>query len=295
MKSLNKIIKEEYIRFLKEEYDDDDADLSYFEREEELKHEILDDFLYKNNANFTKHIPWRVIPFARLKKIWEDYMTYGHVRDTRGLEMIEDIMLDNTRKVNILTNFAGHTQWGDSETLEENIGYWVDEQLNCVYNKPFDKNQLEIPFDNPRKKNQKPVNASPCNTTVHPFVKQFIEDKYGEGLPDRKTLREDLYETMTSKLYDDYMWDKEGKMGGFISDYGLNPLVTLAAELRRDKTPEEKLITIDKMLNVAHQRSDIAHWFVEGGSRALSQLSGYIGGEEEDSTISDSYNMRDYD
>lgn len=293
MKSVYKIIKEEYIRFLNETYEDD-IDYSHFEREEELKLEVLNDFLYKNNANFTKHIPWRVVPFARLKKIWEDYMTYSVVRDTRGLEMIEDIMLENTSKINILTNFAGHTQWGDSETLEENIGYWVDEQLNCVYNRPFDKHQLEIPFENPRKKYQKPVNTSPCNTTVHPFVKQFIEDKYGEELPDRKTLREDLYETMTSKLYDDYMWDKEGKMGGFISDYGLNPLVILAGELRRDKTPEEKLVTIDKMLNVAHQRSDIAYWFVEGGSRALSQLSGYSG-NEEDSAISGSYRMRDYD
>jgi hypothetical protein len=27
------------------------------------------------------------------------------------------------------------------------------------------------------------------------------------------------------------------------------------------------------MLNVVHQRSDIADWFVEGGSSALSQLS----------------------
>ena len=30
----------------------------------------------------------------------------------------------------------------------------------------------------------------------------------------------------------------------------------------------------DRMLNVVHQRSDIAEWFVEGGSRALAQLSG---------------------
>jgi hypothetical protein len=292
MKSVYKIIKEEYIHFLNETYDDD-IDYSYFEREEELKLEILNDFLYKNNVNFTKHIPWSVVPFARLKKIWEDYMQYGFVRDTRGLEMIEGIMLENTSKINVLTNFAGHTQWGDSETLEENIGYWVDEQLNCVYNKPFDKHQLEIPFNNPRKKYQKPVDTSPCNTTIHPFVKQFIEDKYEEGLPERKVLREILYEAMTGLFFDNYMWDKESEMGGFISDYGLNPLVTLAGELRRQTKPEDKLVTIDKMLNVVHQRSDIANWFVEGGSRALSQLSGYASGEE-DSAISGSYRMHDY-
>ena len=44
-------------------------------------------------------------------------------------------------------------------------------------------------------------------------------------------------------------------------------------KLLRAKGPEEKLLLIDRMLNVVHQRSDIAEWFVEGGSRALAQLS----------------------
>ena len=73
MKSIYRIIKEEYSRFLKENYDDSDVDWSYYEREDELKMEIMQDFLYKNTPDFTKHIPWTVVPFARLKRIWEDY------------------------------------------------------------------------------------------------------------------------------------------------------------------------------------------------------------------------------
>ena len=47
-------------------------------------------------------------------------------------------------------------------------------------------------------------------------------------------------------------------------------------QLRKAKTPEEKIVIIDQILNVAHQRSDLASWFIEGGSYSLSKLSGDI-------------------
>jgi len=267
----NEIVKRG-VRFLNES--DEDIDNSYYQDYDELKRELFNDFLYHNNNNFTKNVPWTVIPFPRLKKVWEDYMTYGSVRDTRGLEMIEDIMKNNTMKVIIFTNLAGHTQWGDEEAFNENIGYWVDEQINCVYNKPFDKNQLEIPFNNPKKGYKEPEDNSPCQTTVHPFVKEFIEEKYGDELPNREELRKYLNEKMVELFFDYYQNDPKGDMGSFISDYGLKPLEDLLYELLRAGSSEEKLLIIDRMLNVVHQRSDIAEWFVEGGSRALQQLSG---------------------
>ena len=55
----------------------------------------------------------------------------------------------------------------------------------------------------------------------------------------------------------------------------MEPLVTKLHELRRLETPELRLAKIDEMLNIVHTRSDIAGWFVEGGSGSLSQLSGY--------------------
>lgn len=273
---IKRIIKEEFVKLLKEiNYQhDEDIDYSQFERQDEIKQNLFDDFLYHNNPTFTKHVPWEVIPFPRLKKIWEDYMTYGSVRDTRGLEMIEKIMIDNTSKVSIFTNLAGHTQWGDQEAIDDNIGYWVEEQLNCVFNKPFDKNQLEIPYENPKKGYKVPEDDYRCNTTLHPFVKEYVEENYNSGSMDREDLRGMLMDEMTGRFFDYYMNDPKGDMGGFISDYGLKPLEELLAELLRASSSEEKLLLIDRMLNVVHQRSDIAEWFVEGGSRALAQLSG---------------------
>lgn len=66
-----------------------------------------------------------------------------------------------------------------------------------------------------------------------------------------------------------------------ISDYAFSDfggrrlgLTTLLGHLRKARTPEEKVPIIDQILNVVHQRSDLAALFVEGGSSALSQLSG---------------------
>ena len=294
MKSIRKIIREECIKFLKEY--DEDVEYSYFEKEDELKQNMFTDFLYKNNSDFTKHIPWRVIPFSKLKKIWEDYMYKGIVRDEHGMEMIKDIMINNTMKINIMTNLAGHTQWGDEEAFQENIGYWVNEQINCILpEKPVDTSQLEIPYDNPSQgyKQKEPVEVERCNTQIHPFAQNFVDKNNDPESMNKEDIRNMLYDEMKERFFDYYMEDPEHKMGGFISDYGLKPLVTLLGQLIRNTTAEQDVATIDKMLNVVHQRSDIASWFVEGGSRALSQLSGY-GDDEGESVISGKYNMSDY-
>jgi hypothetical protein len=78
-----------------------------------------------------------------------------------------------------------------------------------------------------------------------------------------------------AKYMDDYFGDWILENGQWrISDYGLKPLHKLLAQLRKEFDPSKKLPILDRILNVVHQRSDIASWFVEGGSSALSQLSG---------------------
>ena len=292
MKSIRKIIREEYIKFLKE---NDDINYEYYEREDEVKQWIFTDFLYKNTPDFTKTIPWRLVPYPRLKKIWEDYIRTGIVRDTKGLEMIGDIMISNTYKINILTELAGHTPNSPDDDYEEHIGYWVDEQLNCMLpQKQVDTNQLEIPYDNPEAthKQKEPVNVEQCGVQIHPFAQEIINEKFNPDNMDREDARGMLMDKMKERFFDYYMEDpKSGQ--AYISDYGLQPLVSLSYELSRITVPEQQLTTIDKMLNVAHQRSDLASWFVQGGSSALSQLSGY-GDPEGESVISGKYKMSDY-
>jgi len=292
-KSLIKIIREEFIGFLKENYDD--ADYEYLNLDDEVKADIFHEFLYKNNETFSRNIRWRLIPYPRLKKIWEDYMNIGVIRDTKGLDMITDIMIDNALKIAIITILTGHTSGDPEEDYENNIGNYINEQLNCISKQPpTDTNQLEIPFNNPKSgyKEKEPV-AQPeeCNATVHPYIQQVYNENYEEGM-SREKMREILYENLKDKFMDYFVEDpKSGE--AYISDFAFNALVNLSQELHRTTDPNQRLVVMDKMLNVVHQRSDIAGWFVEGGSRALSQLSGYRG-DEADSNISGNYNMSDY-
>jgi len=89
---------------------------------------------------------------------------------------------------------------------------------------------------------------------------------YAQDMLDAQ-LPEDYWEQVPS-----FFDDEKGNWR--ISDYAMKPLWGLADQLEKAQSPEQKLQIIDKILNVVHQRSDLASWFVEGGSRTLSRLSG---------------------
>lgn len=74
--------------------------------------------------------------------------------------------------------------------------------------------------------------------------------------------------------FGDYILDNNGQWK--ISDYGLPKIEKLIGELRKTNDATKKLPILDKILNVIHMRSDIAEWFVEGGSNSLSKLAGDI-------------------
>jgi GNAT superfamily N-acetyltransferase/2'-5' RNA ligase len=57
-----------------------------------------------------------------------------------------------------------------------------------------------------------------------------------------------------------------------ISDYALDPLLAIAYKLEGEDNAENQLQLVDRALQITHPRSDLASWFVEGGSAALSQL-----------------------
>jgi hypothetical protein len=58
-----------------------------------------------------------------------------------------------------------------------------------------------------------------------------------------------------------------------ISDYGMEPLLKLAFELVKQDNPNEIIVTINKMLDISHQRSDLSELFIEGGGGALDMIT----------------------
>lgn len=95
-------------------------------------------------------------------------------------------------------------------------------------------------------------------------VDTVLDRYYGGEVPEEWTAeRKDAFTSFVIDYED----------GWRISDYGLPRLVVLACLLKDCSSAEETFMVCDAMLNVAHQRSDLASWFVEGGSYTLSEVS----------------------
>ena len=271
---INRIIHEEFHKLLKEYEINGDVDWDFYERFDEIKHDIFIDFLWNNNAEYTKYAPWRVIPFPRLKKIWEDFMRIGVVRDEKGLDMIEGIMTSNVAKLDIFTTLAGHTPSSPDEDFENAFGYPIDNYIQWKLQKPFNKQQLEIDYEKGSGAGKEAIDTTYTPTSdelqkLYPFLDNIVGDDFGRIRNDE--IKEKAIEALKERFYDYYIEDPEIGQAR-ISDFGLNPLQNLLIQLRNTHKAEQK-IPIDLMLNVVHQRSDLASWFVKGGSHALSDLS----------------------
>ena len=57
------------------------------------------------------------------------------------------------------------------------------------------------------------------------------------------------------------------------SDFGGKPLMQLANILVDQDSPEDIIVTINKILDVAHQRSDLPELFIVGGSESQYEIS----------------------
>jgi hypothetical protein len=94
-------------------------------------------------------------------------------------------------------------------------------------------------------------------------------DMYGEEWEGKEF--EDICEFLDKRGFYDWACLPDGSDGW--SDYGLEPIFRLIGEYDSNMTGEELLVLINKILDVAHCRGDLASAFIEGGSRALSQVS----------------------
>ena len=173
----------------------------YYEDVSEEYERILNEY-YDRKSKKGQMMSWDVIPFARLKKIWEDYARDGVVRDTKGMDEIIRRILKNISRLQASTDLAGHG--GDTEEWAKVMG---------------------IRHPNPRNQD---------------FYFNFLNTQYGAP----------------------------------VSDYGMKKLWDLADLLFQTTSYEQKLLIVDQILNVVHQRGDLAALFIEGGTSSLNQLAG---------------------
>lgn len=174
----------------------DDAMLELYERSNETIAAMVEEW----RSSTRPVTQWKVVPAARLIRIWQEAAELGVVRDENELLRIADRMIENTLRIAMNNVISGH----DTSDPEATMGEYLspDEQ------------------------------------------EAFVD------------------------------WAIDTETGGWrISDYGIRPLFKLAALLLETHDAMEKIVVIDRMLNVTHPRSDLASWFVEGGSRTLDVLA----------------------
>ena len=78
---------------------------------------LLDDY-YSEGREPNSMMSWSVVPFGRLRKIWEDYARYHVIHDEAGLFKIRDQFLDTLARLQAATDLGGHSTWSMEDIAE---------------------------------------------------------------------------------------------------------------------------------------------------------------------------------
>lgn len=101
------------------------------------------------------------------------------------------------------------------------------------------------------------------------FPSDDFEAVFGEDIPSD-------YSNACNYLYNlgFFEWCKLPDGSDGWSDYGLSPLFKLIQQYDDNADPGDKLILINRCLDVTHQRGDLSSAFIEGGRRSCDMISG---------------------
>jgi hypothetical protein len=102
----------------------------------------------------------------------------------------------------------------------------------------------------------------------------------------RESLEDETQDRFTDESWEHMlMYSLEDERGNwYLSDFAWPKLEPLYDKLFRAKTPDQQLYLVDQVLNVVHQRSDLASYFIEGGSKTLREIfsqGGYTSDTDE--------------
>ena len=108
------------------------------------------------------------------------------------------------------------------------------------------------------------------HTQFFPFDEFY--DEFDISPDDHRYDFYEAYEVLEKYNIDDYVpFFSNGQP--VLSDYGLDPIEKLTRELITEENPVHILITINKILDIMHQRSDLSELFIEGGGGSLDFIS----------------------
>lgn len=144
-----------------------------------------------------------------------------------------------------------YMQWGDNARIPDGL---MDEWIQLIAN-----NLVTLEY----------MTAFAGHASY--FPQDDFEDVFGEEYQGQYDY-EDLSEFLENIGY--YDWAQLPDGSDAISDYGIQPIAKILEELSPASTPEDKLLIINRCLDVIHCRGDLASTFIQGGRATCSAISG---------------------
>lgn len=237
--ALSKILKEEIVSI-------DD----WYARQSEITYEILS-MIHRHEK-----VTFDLMPKTQYLSALKEFVKYGQFMrfPTRYILDWKQLLLENIAKLEVLTSIAGHTQsfpYDEFYDIFDSSEEVQTKQYN-LFTRKLDSEVIDGEFTKWAKEKY-----------LETGDKEYIT-KYQFG-PAYEFLDEVYNMDDVLPLFSNGQW--------VLSDYGLAPLFKLGEEIIRQKDPNEIIVTLNKILDVAHQRSDLAELFIEGGSQALTDIT----------------------
>jgi hypothetical protein len=120
--------------FVKKIYDHYDEEYDIMEQYDELINDVKSELFYQFKNRKKLKLPKQpedVIPFYKLKAVWDGYVKYGEVKNIKWLEDIVGMMKRNTAKLRVNTELCGHTTINPKYDFEE-YGIKTQKQIDAV-------------------------------------------------------------------------------------------------------------------------------------------------------------------
>ena len=116
-------------KFLNEKKDKDTVMYDLYD----IRDELLYDTLQKIKVAKPKdRQDWKVIPYAKVKRVWESFAKLGFVRDENILEDMAEQVIHNILQLDINTELCGHKQFIPEDAMED-VGITQDELDDSKY------------------------------------------------------------------------------------------------------------------------------------------------------------------
>lgn len=183
------------------------------------------------------------------ENIWEGEILEEFLEDKKnGIPHKQWNLIPSAQYQNLLNRYM---QWGDNARIPDNL---MDEWIQLIAD-----NLVTLEY----------MTAFAGHSQY--FPKDAFEDVFGEEYEGNYDY-EELSEFLENIGY--YDWAQLPDGSDAISDYGIQPIAKILEELSPASTPEDKLLIINRCLDIIHCRGDLASTFIQGGRATCSSISG---------------------